>query len=115
MRIPRPSKVRRAALIGHVLAVLGQREGTRFQNKNSPAVRGIRKQEGRGDCCAKRSSTNDNGVKIPGLACYLDRATIQRFLQRVAEKAAHVIEGKSGLFGRKHRGISFRPGGERGP
>jgi hypothetical protein len=90
------------------------REWTRFQNKNSPAVRGIRKQEGRCDCSAERSSSKDNGVEAPFLPCYLDRATIQRLLQRVAEKAAHIIEGKSGLFGRKHRGISFRPSGERG-
>ena len=98
MRVPRLSKVRRTALIRHVLAVFRQREGARFQDKNPPAVRGVRKHEGRGDCCAKRSSSNDNGVKAPLLACYLNSATIPRFLQCVAEKTAHVIEGKSGFL-----------------
>jgi hypothetical protein len=83
----------------HVLHMLGQYEWPPLEDENAAAVGGVGDEEVFGDDRAEGAAADDDHVE--GAVASADRLlrTVERFLQGVAEKAAHVVQCEGRGFG----------------
>src|SRR5262249_14764038 len=92
VKIPRCSEIRSPALKRHVLNVLRKDKGAGFQHEYPAAVSVIIQEEPGRHHSTKRAAANYNGVESAGSTRDRYSGAVDRLLQRVAEKATHVVK-----------------------
>src|SRR6185369_8682732 len=95
---PRHAHVWCAAEERHILEVLWQHERPRFEHKDAPTVCRIGDEKMFCHDRAESAAANDNDVKIAFPSSNGLCGAINGFLQRIAEKPAHIIESECGAF-----------------
>jgi hypothetical protein len=65
-----------------------------LKDKDASASRGIVEEQLLCDDRAKRAAANDDRIEFALAPANSPGCAIQRFLQRIAEKAPHIVEGE---------------------
>ena len=94
---------------GQVLHVLREDKRPGFEHKNASATRGIGDKKMLRDDGTESPAADDDKVEFALVAADVQHGAIERFLQRITEKASHVIEGKRGGFRSNHRKVPYFP------
>ena len=106
---PGNAQIGRASHERQVLHVLREDKRPGFEHKNASATRGIGDKKMLRDDGTESPAADDDKVEFALVAADVQHGAIERFLQRITEKASHVIEGKRGGFRSNHRKVPYFP------